>query len=94
MQPRPKLEGPAPRIAPVNLNHQTGRWGEELVFSYLQWQLAAFTPAGAGIFSDQMYHCPATGWQVEWLNYKTETGRPFDVRIGCDTAVVLYAWHA
>ena len=81
MQPRPKLEGPAPRIDPVNLNHQTGRWGEELVFSYLQWQLAAFTPATPGVFSDQMYVCPSTGWAVEWINHKEETRKPFDIRL-------------
>ena len=80
LQPRPVLEGPAPRIDPADLNHQTGRWGEELVFSYLQWQLAAYTPRN-GVFCDLMYECPSTGWQVEWINYKEETRRPFDVRL-------------
>ncbi len=75
------LDGPALRIDPAQLNQQTGRWGEELVFSYLQWQLAAFTPGGLGMFCDQMFVCPSTGWQVEWINYKAETRKPFDVRI-------------
>ena len=92
LQPRPTLDGPAPRIDPIDLNHQTGRWGEELVFSYLQWQLAAFSPH-QGIFCDLMYECPSTGWQVEWVNYKEETRKPFDIRLrsiltlrlaGCD----------
>lgn len=80
VQPRPALDGPAPRIDSVDLNHQTGRWGEELVFSYLQWQLAAFRPC-RGIFCDLMYECPSTGWQVEWINYKEETRKPFDIRL-------------
>ncbi len=83
MQVRPQLDGPPPRIESGALNHQTGRWGEELVFSYLQWQLAAFTPAGPGLFCDQMFVCPTTGWQVEWINYKEETRKPFDTRIRC-----------
>ena len=79
-QPRPSLDGPAPRIDPIDLNHQTGRWGEELAFSYLQWQLAAFSPR-QGVFCDVMYECPSTGWQVEWINYKEETRKPFDIRL-------------
>ena len=81
MQVRPRLDGPAPRIDPGDLNRQTGRWGEELVFSYLQWQLAAFTPAHPGVFCDQMWVCPSTAWQVEWINCKEETRKPFDVRL-------------
>lgn len=80
LQPRPSLDGPAPRIDPIDLNHQTGRWGEELVFSYLQWQLAAFSPR-PGVVCDQMFECPSTGWQVEWINYKEETRKPFDIRL-------------
>lgn len=85
LQPRPKLDGPAPRIDPIDLNHQTGRWGEELVFSYLQWQLAAFTPR-RGFVCDLLYECPSTGWQVEWINYKDETRKPFDIRLRSDLA--------
>ena len=85
LQARPKLDGPAPRIDPIDLNHQTGRWGEELVFSYLQWQLAAFTPR-RGLVCDLLYECPSTGWQVEWINYKDETRKPFDIRLRSDLA--------
>ena len=83
LQIRPTLEGKAPQMLQSDTNQQTGRWGEELVFCYLQWQLAAFHPV-QGIFCDEAFVCPSTGWLVEWINYKEETRKPFDIRLRSD----------
>lgn len=80
VQGRPVLNGKAPQVSPGDVNQQTGRWGEELVFCYLQWQLAAFHPA-PGLHCDQAWECRSTGWLVEWINYREETRKPFDIRL-------------
>ena len=95
-QARPVLEGRAPKVDQQEVNQQTGRWGEELVFAYLQWQLAAYSLC-AGTFCDKAFVCPTTGWLVEWINYREETRRPFDILIRYDWScchwLVTSGWY-
>lgn len=59
LQPRDRLPPGLPAMTPQQRNERTGRWGEELVFQYCQWQLGAFhATARPDTFRS------AHGWQV------------------------------
>ena len=59
LQPRDRLPPGLPALTPQQRNERTGRWGEELVFQYCQWQLGAFhATARPDTFRS------ANGWQV------------------------------
>ena len=59
LQPRGQLPPGLPALTPQQRNERTGRWGEELVFQYCQWQLGAFhATARPDTFRS------AHGWQV------------------------------
>lgn len=72
----------------------TGRWGEDMVFGLLLWQIEADTqmswheyPVGLHFPSQndfgniQAYKSSRTGWKVYWLNANRDSRLPYDILI-------------
>lgn len=72
----------------------TGRWGEDMVFGFLLWQLEADTqmssdeyPVGPHFPSQndfgniQAFKSYRTCWKVYWLNANKDSRLPYDILI-------------